>query len=270
VKALCEAMGMTRQNYYKQRRRRERRAVDEELVLSLVRQERKVQPRLGGRKLLRVVQDELSKSGVRIGRDRFFELLRSRKLLIDRPLRSARTTDSRHSFRVYGNLVKDLEIVRPHQVLVSDITYIRTDEGFLYLCLVMDAFSRAIVGHDCSDTLEREGAIRALDLALKQLPPGSGAIHHSDRGSQYCCHEYVGLLESATVSISMTQENHCYENSQAERLNGILKQEYGLGGTFGRKGEAMRGVSEAVYLYNWRRPHQSLGYAIPMEVHQAA
>ena len=185
---------MTRQNYYKQRRRRERRAVDEELVLSLVRQERKVQPRLGGRKLPRVVQDELSKAGVRIGRDRFFELPRSRKLLIDRPLRSARTTDSRHSFRVYGNLVKDLEIMRPHQVLVSDITYIRTEEGFLYLCLVMDAFSRAIVGHDCSDTLEREGAIRALDLALKQLPPGSRAIHHSDRGSQCCCHEYVGLL----------------------------------------------------------------------------
>jgi len=169
--------------------------------------------------------------------------------------RPARTTDSRHSFRVYGNLVKDLEIVRPHQVLVSDMTYIRTDEGFLYLCLVMDAFSRAIVGHDCSDTLEREGAIRALDLALKQLPPGSGAIHHSDRGSQYCCHEYVGLPEAATVSISMTRENHCYENSQAERLNGILKREYGLGGTFGRKGEAMRAVSEAVHLYNWRRRH---------------
>ena len=134
----------------------------------------------------------------------------------------------------------------------------------------MDAFSRAIVGFDCSDTLEREGALRALRRALKQLPPGSEAIHHSDRGSQYCCHEYVGELKAAGVAISMTQENHCYENGQAERLNGILKQEYGLGGNLGRKSQARQAVTQAVGLYNFERPHQSLGYAVPMEVHQAA
>ena len=270
MKALCEAMGMTRQNYYKRRRRRQRRSVDEELVVSLVRQERRVQPRLGGRKLLHVIEGELSEAGVRIGRDRFFELLGSHGLLLERAKRSARTTDSRHGFRVYGNRVKDLEIARPHQVLVSDVTYIRTEEGFVYLCLVMDAFSRAIVGYDCSDSLEREGALRALGQALGQLASGGGAIHHSDRGSQYCCQEYVEMLEASGVSISMTEENHCYENGQAERLNGILKQEYGLGGTLGSKREALRGVKEAVELYNWRRPHQALGYAIPMEVHQAA
>jgi putative transposase len=263
-------MGMTRQNYYKCRRRRERRSVDEDLVLSLVRQERQVQPQLGGRKLHRVVRGELAQAGVTIGRDRLFELLGRHNLLIDRPLRSARTTDSRHAFRVYGNLVKDLEIVRCHQVLVSDITYVRTEEGFLYLCLVMDAFSRAIVGYDCSDSLEREGAMCAVSQALAQLPAGSGTIHHSDRGSQYCCHGYAGLLAASKVSISMTQENHCYENGKAERLNGILKQEYGLGGTLGSKSQAMQAVEQAVELYNWRRPHQALGYAIPMEVHQAA
>jgi transposase InsO family protein len=260
---------MTRQNYYKKRRRRQRLEVDEELVVKLVRQERQVQPRLGGRKLLCLVRRELAKASISIGRDRFFGLLRRHNLLIERRLYSVRTTDSRHSFRVYVNLLKDLALIRPHQALVSDITYVRTEEGFVYLCLVMDAFSRAIVGYDCSDNLEREGALRALRQALAQLPVGSVAIHHSDRGSQYCCSEYVGLLEAAKVSISMTQENHCYENAQAERLNGILKQEYGLGATFGLKSEARRAVAEAVALYNHRRPHTALGYAMPMDVHGA-
>lgn len=261
---------MTRQNFYKRRRQRRRRGVEEELIVQLVRQERAVQPRLGGRKLRHMLCGELVKAGVRVGRDRFFQTLGKHGLLIARPARSARTTDSRHSFRVYENLLKDRSLTGPHQALVSDITYLRTTEGFLYLCLVMDAFSRAIVGFDCSDTLEREGALRALKRALRQLPRDSGAIHHSDRGSQYCCHDYVGLLKGAKVSISMTQENHCYENGQAERLNGILKQEYGLGGVLGSKREAMRAVVEAVALYNGRRPHQSLGYASPMQVHAVA
>lgn len=260
---------MTRQNYYKKRHVRQRRQVEEELVVMLVRQERQVQPRLGGRKLLHIVGAELAQAGVEMGRDRFFEVLREHELLLDRPARSCRTTDSRHGYRVYGNRVGALEIVRPHQVLVSDITYIRTEEGFLYLCLVMDAFSRAIVGWDCSDTLEREGSLRALSAALAQLPSGSGTIHHSDRGSQYCCQDYVAMLEGAGVAISMTQEDHCYENAQAERLNGILKQEYGLGGTLGGKAEGRRAVGEAVALYNFRRPHQALRYATPMSVHAA-
>lgn len=261
---------MTRQNYYKQRRQRQRRQVDEDLVVDLVCRERAVQPRLGGRKLLHLLQGDLAKAGVEIGRDRFFQVLRNKELLIERTVRSVRTTDSRHPFGVYDNLLKDRELTGPHQALVSDITYIRTDEGFVYLCLVMDAFSRAIVGFDCSDTLEREGALRALDQALKQLPQGSQAIHHSDRGSQYCCGEYVQRLQEAGVGISMTQENHCYENGQAERLNGILKQEYALGGVFRSKSQALRAVGEAVAIYNWRRPHQSLGYALPMEVHKVA
>lgn len=191
-------------------------------------------------------------------------------MLIERRVWGVRTTDSRHSFAVYGNLLKDLGLTGPHQALVSDITYIRTDEGFLYLCLVMDAYSRAIVGYDCSDTLEQEGALRALDQALGQLPAVHETIHHSDRGSQYCCREYVSRLEAAGVSISMTEDNHCYENGQAERLNGIVKQEYGLGGSFANKSDARRAVAEAVKLYNYRRPHQALGYAVPMEVHRAA
>jgi len=244
--------------------------VDDELIVQLVCRERAVQPYLGGRKLLHMLRSDLAEAAVTVGRDRFFQVLRDNEFLIERTVRSARTTDSRHSFRVYQNLLKDTELTGPHQALVSDITYIRTAEGFVYLSLVMDAFSRAIVGFDCSGNLERNGALRALGQALRQLPAWCAAIHHSDRGSQYCCHDYVDRLEKAGVRISMTQENHCYENGQAERLNGILKQEYGLGRVQSSKRDALRAVGEAVVLYNCRRPHQRLGYSCPMQVHMVA
>ena len=261
---------MSRQNYYKQQNQRQRRQVDEGLVLSLVRRERAVQPKLGTRKLLHLLKDEMRSEGVYVGRDRLFSILARNRFLIQRRRRYCRTTDSRHRFRVYGNLLKDATLTSPHQALVSDITYIRTDEGFMYLSLIMDAYSRAIVGYHCSDSLEAEGTLRSLSMALRKLPAGSKAIHHSDRGSQYCCGAYIEKLRRRGLRISMTEENHCYENSQAERLNGILKQEYGLGGRFRKKSEVRRAIREAVMLYNCRRPHQSLGYQCPMEVHLAA
>jgi putative transposase len=267
---LCKVVSMSRQNYYKQRHQRDRRQVDEGLILSLVRRERAIQPRLGTRKLLYVLRDEMRSVGFSVGRDRLFSILGKNCLLIKRRPKGRRTTDSRHRFRVYGNLLKDLVLTSPHQALVSDITYIRTDEGFMYLSLVMDAYSRAIVGYDCSDSLEAEGTLRSLSMALRNLPSGSKTIHHSDRGIQYCCSAYVDKLRRRGLGISMTEENHCYENSRAERLNGILKQEYGLGGRFKSKPEVRKAVREAVTLYNCRRPHQSLGYQYPIEVHQAA
>jgi putative transposase len=267
---LCEIVGMSRQNYYKKRKTRSRRAIDEECILELVRQQRSLQSRLGGRKLLYLLKEEFLTAGISIGRDRFFEFLGRRRLLIEKKARRPRTTDSRHGFEVYGNLLKDVTLTSCNQALVSDITYIRTREGFVYLCLVMDAYSRAIVGYDCSDSLESQGALRALSMALKQLPFGKGVIHHSDRGCQYCSGDYTGRLKSGGHRISMTQENHCYENAQAERLNGILKDEYGLGECFLSKSEAYRSVRESIVLYNYRRPHQSLGYRVPMEVHEAA
>ena len=261
---------MTRQNFYKQRKTRKKQAVNESLILALVHQERSVQPMLGGRKLLHLIRSELKSANVSIGRDRFFGLLSAHDLLIERKKRYCRTTNSRHGFEVYRNIRKDCVTTGPHQVLVSDITYLRTGEKFVYLALVMDAHSRAIVGFDCSDTLEAVGALRALSMAVKQLPAKSGAIHHSDCGTQYCCKAYIENLKKAKLRISMTEENHCYENSQAERLNGILKQEYGLGATFANKADACEAVSQAVWLYNHRRPHQKLGYKFPMTVHAAA
>lgn len=267
--ALCQVAGMTRQNYYKGRQARQRLSVDERLVLALVRRERARQPRLGARKLLHVLAGEMRVAGVGMGRDRFLELLRRAELLVKRRRRSVRTTNSRHWQRVYPNLARDLVVSGPHQLLLSDITYIRTDQGFMYLSLVLDGYSRSIVGYDCSDSLEMEGALRALEEALGQLPAGQRVVHHSDRGCQYCCGAYIQRLEAQGAGISMTEQNHCYENARAERLNGILKEEYGLGGTFASKREVLEAVREAVVLYNGHRPHLSLGMRTPLEVHQA-
>lgn len=261
---------MSRQNFYKQRQVRQKRAVDEGLVVQLVRQERNIQPRLGTRKLHHILCEEWLKAGVSIGRDRLFGLLRRHDLLILRRRRYARTTDSRHGLPVYPNLLRQAVLTGPHQAWVSDITYLRTREGFMYLSMVMDAFSRKIVGYDCHDRLESEGALRALSMAMGQLPAEANVIHHSDRGCQYCSGRYIRRLKQRRIRISMTEENHCYENSRAERLNGILKQEYGLGGVLRSKSDAVRAVREAVQLYNQRRPHQALGYRCPEQVHSAA
>lgn len=270
VNRLCNVVGMSRQNYYKMRKCRQKKAIDEEFLLELIHRERSIQPRLGARKLLRLIAPDLADAGVSIGRDCFFSFLAAHGLLIEKKVRTCRTTNSRHGFRVYENLLKEVEFTAPHQVLVSDITYIRTAKGFVYLSLMMDAYSRTIVGFDCSDCLEATGALRALSMALDQLPPECKAIHHSDRGCQYCCKRYIEKLKKAGLQISMTQENHCYENAQAERLNGILKQEYGLGECFTTKADTYQAVQEAVWLYNHRRPHVALGYQFPMAVHQAA
>ena len=261
---------MTRQNYYRQRSVRQRRAIETELVLDLVRRERKRQPRLGGRKLLHIIGDDLGAAEVLIGRDRFFKLLQRHDLLVPRKCRRPVTTNSLHGYRMYRNLARELVLTGPHQLLVSDITYLRTMAGFMYLALVMDAFSRTIVGYDCSDSLEVVGALRALKMAVRQLPADARAMHHSDRGIQYCCREYIRRLRRAGLSISMTEQNHCYENSQAERLNGTLKHELGLNETFVRSSDARRVVREAVKIYNHDRPHQALDYQTPRQVHGAS
>lgn len=265
---LCGKVAMTRQNFYKQRTARQRQAVDDELIVQLVKRERALQSRLGGRKLHVVLKDELSKTGVSIGRDRFFGVLKSHNLLIEALPRSAKTTNSKHSLPVFRNLIQGTEVTAPNQVWVSDITYIRTDQNFVYLALIMDLFSRKIVGYHCGDTLEAIGCIKALDSALKELPAGQLPIHHSDRGSQYCCHAYVDRL--GPIPISMTEVNHCYENAHAERLNAIVKQEYGLGQTFRTKDQAYVAVDQAVWLYNTKRPHTSLNFQYPADVHKPA
>ncbi len=269
VSGVCRKLGMSRQNFYARRHQRQRRQVDGELVAGLVQRERQLQPRLGTRKLHHLLKPELEQAGVRIGRDRLFAELRQRDLLLaPLPVDYPHTTQSYHNLPVFRNLAKEAKLERPNQVWVSDLTYLRTQEGFVYLALITDKYSRKIVGSHTGDTLEAVGCVCALEAALKELPSSAQPIHHSDQGSQYCSHEYVNRLRERGLAISMTESNHCAENALAERMNGILKQEYGLGREFGSKAAARRAVSQAIWLYNTKRPHTELGYRVPAAVHQ--
>jgi transposase InsO family protein len=259
---------MSRQNYYARRQLRQRRQVDGELICGLVRQERHGQPRLGARKLRVLLRVALAEAGVRLGRDRFFEVLRQGDLLLQ-PRRSEnpRTTNSYHTLPVFRNLIKERPVSRPNEVWVGDLTYLRTEEGFMFLALLTDKLSRKIVGYHCGDSLESLGCQRALEMALKQMRPGERPIHHTDRGSQYCCHEYVQLAAGRGLVMSMTETDHCAENALAERMNGILKSEYGLDQRFKTKAQSRQAVDQAIQLYDTRRPHTALNYQFPAVVH---
>lgn len=242
----------------------------EEKVLELVRPRRQVQSREGGRKLYKGIKEELQQLSLKVGRDKLFDILRMHDMLV-KPRRSyARTTNSRHGFNTYLNLVEDFVPTGKNQLWVSDITYIRTVKGFLYLALITDAYSRKIVGYDISDSLELEGALRALQVALRSLPAEHELIHHSDRGIQYCSHVYVNKLKSRGIRVSMAAKGNCYENALAERVNGILKQEYFLDQTFKMKSLAIKACKQAVKIYNNHRLHMSLDYKTPEAVHYRA
>jgi transposase InsO family protein len=259
---------MRRQNYYARRKRRRRRVVDGELVAKLVQQERCLQPRLGGRKMRVLLQEPLAEAGVKLGRDRFFEVLRQHGLLLPpRCSERPRTTHSYHNLPVFRNLVKGRQASAPNEVWVGDLTYLRSEEGFMFLSLLTDQASRHIVGYHCGDSLESIGCQEALKMALQQLQRGQRPIHHSDRGSQYCCHEYVQLASTKGLTMSMTEVDHCAENALAERMNGILKSEYGLDAQFKTKAHIKEAVEQAIYLYGTRRPHSALGNRFPAHVH---
>ena len=270
IRELCDRVGMSRQNYYAARRLRQRREVDEGMIVELVKRERRMQPRIGGRKLLHLLSPELAEAGVKVGRDRFFEVLAEADLLVVPKPGRPHTTNSRHCLPVFSNLLASRVLQAPNEAWASDLTYIRTDEGFLYASLITDAFSRKIVGYSIGDTLEAEGCLKALDLALSELPDGKHPIHHSDRGTQYCCHDYVERLQARGMPISMTEVMHCYENALAERVNGILKQEYEMDRTFRTKEQARVAFKQAVWLYNNRRPHLNLSMRFPAAVHAEA
>jgi len=270
VAKLCKKVGMTRQNYYKARHIRRRNNVNEGFIRELVQSERVIQPRLGGRKLYVMLKSEIEKAGIRIGRDCFFKALRNQCLLLERLPKAPQTTNSRHNLPVFTNLVRDMALTAPNQVWASDITYLRTSEKFLYLSLTTDMYSRKIVGWHLGNGLEAGDTLKALEMALTEKLEGSKPIHHSDRGSQYCSHLYVGKLRKYGMDISMTEENHCAENALAERINGILKQEYGLRHEFRNAAQALKAVEQAIYLYNNRRPHMSLKLKTPVQVHSLA
>lgn len=261
---------MTRQAYYKATSQIERDAIQHELIIELVQQIRRNNKRMGGKKLYRLLQADIHRIDASMGRDKFFDLLRQWDLLVQRHRKYAVTTQSHHRFRIYKNKLKGFIPVSPHQAWVCDITYVRIKKGFVYLFLITDAYSRKIIGWELSDSLGLEGALQSLGMAIRQCPKPEGLIHHSDRGFQYCSNEYVNRLKAKRIEISMAEAGNCYENAMAERVNGILKDEYGLDETFTDEQEAKQAVKEGIKAYNEQRPHWSLELQIPAKVHEAA
>lgn len=261
-------MALTRDAYYKHKKREEERTVNEFKALEKVKEIRMEQPRLGTRKLHSMLNTP--EQGVKIGRDKLNEVLKERKLLVRRRKQGTRTTYSNHEYAVSPNRLRGLEIKHSNQVFVGDITYIRERSHFLYLFLITDYKSRKIVGHVLGRNLEHDWAIKALEMATKNVSKTGGIIFHSDRGSQYCCSKYKKMIKQKGMLSSMTDENHCYQNAIAERVNGILKDEYYIDKTFNSFDEAEKSVEQAVEMYNNKRPHRSLGMLCPADVYKEA
>lgn len=270
ISTICNGFGLKRDAFYKYHRRFKTKIAIEEKVLDMVKRERRIQPRVGTRKLHTDLQDDFKKLDFKIGRDRLFDILRAQRMLVYKKRAYAKTTNSYHHFHKYNNLIKELKVSKPNQVWVSDITYIRTVKGFCYLALITDLYSRKIVGYDISDSLELTGCLRAFKQALKIARPKKGLIHHSDRGVQYCSHQYVNELKKRDIKISMTEENHCYENAVAERVNGILKDEFYLDQCFFSTANAKKATKNAIEIYNNKRLHLSLGYKTPNKMFERA
>jgi transposase InsO family protein len=203
-----------------------------------------------------------------IGRDKLFDIMADNGLLVRRrKRRKILTTNSNHPFKRYPNLVKGMELIRPGQVWVSDITYIKLREQYCYLSLVTDAYSRRIVGYCLWPNLKKEGPLNAIEMAISRWNKASGLIHHSDRGLQYCCSAYIARLSREHVTVSMTEKGDPYENALAERVNGILKGEFGLDRRFDNFQQASAAVSYAINVYNNLRPHTSIDYLTPQQAH---
>jgi transposase InsO family protein len=243
--------------------------LNEEQVLQLVHSTRRKMPKIGGKKLYRIISGDMERMKIKLGRDKFFELLKKNKLLVHRKKRYVKTTNSSHRFKIYKNLIKGLQADQSNRIWVSDITYIIVKDSFCYLCLITDLYSRKIIGHDISDSLNIEGSIRALKMAMKGKCDLSNLIHHSDRGIQYCSKNYTKLLTGKKIQISMAEKGNPYENAVAERVNGILKEEFMLGESFNTNADAYRAVKEAIKTYNEVRPHMSINYMTPNQKYAA-
>lgn len=267
---LCRLLGVTRQAYYQHFWRKEDLNIEQELVIQEVLKIRQNHRHIGGRKLYEILQPFLLEHQIKMGRDALFDLLSAHQLLVRKKKRKVYTTHSFHWLRKYPNLIKDLHPVASNQLWVSDITYWKYKQGYLYLSLITDAYSHKIVGYHLAQSLEAVETARALKMALKelnQLP--KGLIHHSDRGIQYCSAEYVKLLKNNNILISMTENGDPLENAIAERINGIIKQEYLDGHDVKSITQARLLLKRAVALYNKERPHMSIGYLAPELVHQS-
>jgi len=270
LERLCGLFGKTRQAFYDYSWRQSGEQLQEALIVDMVKSIRLQLPHVGGLKLLFMLRDQFITHHISIGRDSFFKLLAKYDLLVKRKKHYVRTTWSNHIYKKWPDLTRDLKIITPQQVWVSDITYLRTENGFIYLSLITDACSKKIVGYHLSQHLRVQGCLLALDKAIASLSPNRSTpvIHHSDRGIQYCCEPYIDRLQSSGIQISMTQSGSPYHNAIAERVNGILKTELNLNQTFTSYSAAISVIHQAVDTYNRIRPHMSCENLTPFQAHQ--
>ena len=262
-------LGISRQAIYQKEQRDQQRKQELKPVLQQVKKIRQSLPKLGTRKLHYLMQPKLGSWGIKLGRDRLFDLLRVNRLLVTPRKQYRKTTNSKHWMRKYPNLYKDMVITRPEQAFVSDITYVESDEGVHYLSLVTDARSRKIMGYHLSDDMKSESVAKALLGSIKARQSNRPLIHHSDRGLQYCSAHYQAILNKHDIKPSMTDGYDCYQNALAERINGILKNEF-LIHKYRSKADLKKVIEESIYAYNHLRPHLSLGMKTPEEVHKKA
>ena len=273
VDTACHHYGISRQAYYKQTKALTAKAAKANTVVQLVRHQRIKLPKLGTRKLYYLLKPSLIQMQIKLGRDGLFDVLRGANMLVTPKRTYQKTTNSHHRFRKHPNLLKvgeqQVTATGSEQVWVADITYIPTQKETVYLSLVTDAYSRKIVGHHVHSSLHTDQVAKALTLAVEQRETEQQLVHHSDRGIQYCSNDYQSIHAIAGITCSMTDGYDCYQNALAERVNGILKQEFLLGIPKDLK-QARMIIAESIEAYNSLRPHLSLEYKTPDAVHQAS
>ena len=270
---LCSWFGITRQAYYQNSWKAIETTIEEELMLQQVKQIRQSHPRLGTRKLYDKLQPFILDNSIKMGRDALFNLLSTNRLLIRKRKRRIQTTNSYHWLRKYPNLIKNFVPAAPNHLWVSDLTYwkINTQEH-LYISFITDAYSHKIVGYHVAETLEAIESIQALQMALSAFERTESLLqltHHSDRGIQYCSKEYVKLLQDKNIQISMTENGDPLENAIAERVNGIIKEEYLDAYQVNNIKEAKELLDSVIQLYNNDRPHLSISNLTPSQVHHS-
>jgi putative transposase len=267
---ICGSLGVTRQAYYQNYWHQQELSLEHHFVLEEVQKIRQKHPAMGIRKIFVLLQPFLLDHQIKLGRDALFKLMRENNLLVHRRRKPTKTTFSRHWMKKYPNLTENLDLTHRNQLWVSDITYLRTEKGNVYISLITDAYSRRIMGFNVADNLETVHSVKALEMALTSAScqPLAGLIHHSDRGVQYCSQSYVKLLQDHQIQISMTNNGDPLENPIAERVNGIIKNEYLHLYKIRDSSHAYQILQSTIGLYNTERPHMSLNYMVPSQVYR--
>lgn len=264
---MCKLLGYSKQAYYKRADNQFHKHFEHAQLKAMVMDIRSQLPRLGVRKVYHLIKDDIKKQGLKVGRDKLFTILRQEGLLIQKRRKYTKTTNSKHWMRKYPNLTAELELTKPEQLWVADITYLQTKQGHEYLHLITDGYSKQIMGYELTNDLKASSTVKAFQMALSNRKYKHSLIHHSDRGLQYCSYQYTNLLKNNNIQISMTEQYDPYENAIAERVNGILKDEFGLDAIFENNKALHKQLHESIKLYNNLRPHLSIAMLTPTQAH---